>query len=291
MLGGAVCAALVCATSFWAGMQFGQRLGRQEMTTLVGAELDPVTEQFSVDRLGEVSGRLVRLESEARALVKKISALETVEGALGDVRRGRTAVTPRTPVRGASGGRALAPARCGEPVSDDMSGAERLQQTERGLDCVQGLIRDIDAVAAQRSLVLMSMPTFAPVNGQMSSRFGNRLDPFTGSLAFHSGVDFPATPGTPIRAAGAGRVRTAGWMSDYGYTIEIDHGNDLITRYGHALRLHAKVGDLVTPGQLIAEVGSTGRSTGPHLHFEVLHQGRFVDPAFYLSIGARVPHV
>lgn len=293
VMGGAACALLICSAGFAAGMLLGQQMGRSQQMAGV-AEMDPVREQFAVDRLGEVSGRLVRLESEARALVKKITALEALESSLGDARRGKPATAAKQGGLQAAGGRVLAPAKCDQVVGEAgaaMRAGNSLSGAERGLDCLQGLIQEVEAVAARRSVALMRLPTHAPVQGYTGSRFGNRFDPFTGKLAFHSGLDFPALPGTPIRAVGAGRVIKSGWLSDYGYAIEIDHGNELITRYAHASRLIAKEGDLVIPGQLIAEVGSTGRSTGPHLHFEIIHQGRYVDPAFYLTIGAQIPNV
>jgi len=113
--------------------------------------------------------------------------------------------------------------------------------------------------------------------------FGNRDDPFTGRRAFHSGLDFAAEKGTAIHAAAGGTVVSAGFRSDYGWVVEIDHGNGLRTRYAHASRLLVKAGDVVAPGETIAAVGTTGRSTGPHLHFEVLRSGEATDPRRYLA--------
>jgi murein DD-endopeptidase MepM/ murein hydrolase activator NlpD len=124
-----------------------------------------------------------------------------------------------------------------------------------------------------------------PVDGaRFGSPFGNRFDPFTHRLSFHPGVDLVAMTGTPILAAAGGRVIHAGPESGYGNAVEIDHGNGLITRYGHASKIVAQEGDLVLPRQHIADVGSTGRSTGPHLHFEVLVNGAPVDPTDYLAL-------
>ena len=121
-------------------------------------------------------------------------------------------------------------------------------------------------------------------NGRLGSPFGNRRDPFHNRLRFHSGIDLKAPTHTPILASAGGRVTYSGQKPGYGNVIEIDHGNDLVTRYGHASRLVAKQGDLVLPRQHIANVGSTGRSTGPHLHFEVLQSGEPVDPWEYLRL-------
>lgn len=134
----------------------------------------------------------------------------------------------------------------------------------------------------QRSMV----PTQEPVtNGNVGSPFGFRIDPISGRAALHTGLDFPADTGTPILAAAGGVVVVQEYHPAYGNMVEIDHGNDLITRYAHASRVLTKKGDLVKRGQHIADVGSTGRSTGPHLHFEVLVSGVPQDPRRFLSAG------
>jgi murein DD-endopeptidase MepM/ murein hydrolase activator NlpD len=127
------------------------------------------------------------------------------------------------------------------------------------------------------------VPSTKPVDAAVGSGFGFRSDPFTGRAALHAGLDFPASPGTPIMAAAGGMVVNVENHAAYGNMVEIDHGNGLITRYAHAQRVLAKKGDLVKRGQPVAEVGSTGRSTGPHLHFEVLVDGVPQDPARFLA--------
>lgn len=132
----------------------------------------------------------------------------------------------------------------------------------------------------------MMIPTQLPVlQGDLGSAFGWRIDPFTGTSALHTGLDFQANPGTPIVAAAGGVVVTQEFHPAYGNMVEIDHGNDLVTRYAHASKTHVKRGDLIKRGQKIAEVGSTGRSTGPHLHFEVWVQGVAQDPQKFLAAG------
>lgn len=131
------------------------------------------------------------------------------------------------------------------------------------------------------------LPTIQPVSvSYNASGFGWRMDPFTGRNAFHEGIDFPAPTGTPIIAAAGGVVIAAEYHHQYGNMIDIDHGNDIITRYAHASRLLKKVGDIVRRGQHIADIGSTGRSTGAHLHFEVLVKGVQQDPHKFLAAGA-----
>lgn len=131
------------------------------------------------------------------------------------------------------------------------------------------------------------LPTIQPVNvAYNSSGFGWRLDPFSGRQTFHEGIDFPAATGTPIVAAAGGVVITAEYHHQFGNMLEIDHGNDMVTRYAHASRLAAKVGDIVKRGQYIADIGTTGRSTGAHLHFEVLVKGIPQNPNKFLMAGA-----
>ncbi len=129
------------------------------------------------------------------------------------------------------------------------------------------------------------IPTASPVAGVIGSGYGVRSDPFTGHSAFHQGIDFAAPTGTDIHAAAGGVVITAEMHPAYGNMVEIDHGNNLITRYAHASRIVVKAGDLVKRGQKVSEVGSTGRSTGPHLHFEVLVNGEAQNPARFLAAG------
>ena len=128
------------------------------------------------------------------------------------------------------------------------------------------------------------MPTIPPVEGSWSaSSFGWRIDPISGMQAMHEGVDFIADVGTPIFAAAGGLVTVAETHHQYGLTVEIDHGNDFMTRYAHASKVFVKPGDVVQRGRKVAEVGSSGRTTGPHLHFEVRYRGVAQNPARFLQ--------
>jgi murein DD-endopeptidase MepM/ murein hydrolase activator NlpD len=134
------------------------------------------------------------------------------------------------------------------------------------------------------------VPTQQPVaTGVLGSAFGWRIDPLNGRSALHTGLDFPADPGTAILSAAGGVVVTQEYHAAYGNMVEVDHGNNLVSRYAHASKVMVKKGDLVKRGQKIAEVGTTGRSTGPHLHFEVLVQGVFQDPQKFLTAGQKLP--
>jgi murein DD-endopeptidase MepM/ murein hydrolase activator NlpD len=129
------------------------------------------------------------------------------------------------------------------------------------------------------------IPTMLPVEGGWySSNYGWRIDPFTGQRAFHEGIDFMAEQGTPILAAAGGVVVYSDLHPQYGNMIEIDHGNDLVTRYAHASKRMVKVGDVVLRGARIGDVGMTGRATGTHLHFEVRQRGAPANPSQFLQL-------
>lgn len=141
-----------------------------------------------------------------------------------------------------------------------------------------------------------SAPGPAPASspGIVSSSFGPRTDPIDGSREFHKGVDIAAPEGTPVKAAAPGKVVSSGWVNGYGNTVEVDHGGGLVTRYAHNSRNLVSVGDEIQAGQPIALVGSTGRSTGAHVHFEIRRLGKPVNPAELvggLSKGAKVHSV
>jgi murein DD-endopeptidase MepM/ murein hydrolase activator NlpD len=171
---------------------------------------------------------------------------------------------------------------------------DELQLTLDSLDKMAGQRTDLMTVIESRlfeqKVKKMMVPTQAPLMGSsLGSGFGWRIDPITGTSALHTGMDFPAEIGTPIAAAAGGVVVTQEFHPQYGNMIEIDHGNDLITRYGHTSKINVKKGDLIKRGQKIAEVGNSGRSTGSHLHFEVLVQGVPQDPQKFFNAGRSVP--
>jgi murein DD-endopeptidase MepM/ murein hydrolase activator NlpD len=148
----------------------------------------------------------------------------------------------------------------------------------------------MESALFDRKVKQMMVPTQLPVLGvSTGSPFGWRIDPITGRTALHTGLDFAASVGTPIYAAAGGVVVTQEFHFQYGNMIEVDHGNNLISRYAHTSKVFVKKGDLIKRGQKIAEVGTTGRSTGPHLHFEVLVQGVPQDPQKFLNAGRNVP--
>jgi len=143
----------------------------------------------------------------------------------------------------------------------------------------------LDMAVTQQKASVARLPTAMPIESYpyLSSSFGWRRNPFNGQMSMHEGLDFSAPDGTPIRAAAGGVVRTVTVHRGYGNMVEIDHGEGLMTRYAHAKTILVKEGQVVTRGELIARVGSTGLSTGPHLHFEVRQDDRPLDPRAFLA--------
>jgi len=137
---------------------------------------------------------------------------------------------------------------------------------------------------------LTAVPVRKPIMGEidLSSGFGVRTDPFVGRPAMHTGLDFRSSMGDPVRATANGIVESAGWSGGYGKMVEINHGNGFSTRYGHMSEIEVKVGQKIQIGQVVGRVGSTGRSTGPHLHYETRIDGEAVDPQKFLRAGLRL---
>jgi murein DD-endopeptidase MepM/ murein hydrolase activator NlpD len=213
--------------------------------------------------------------SESRLALAAISegantATEDIVTALGGV-----GIRPKLPAEDAMGG----------PFEPAVEGADSLSI----VDDANAVFGALARFRAARS-AMDAAPIHKPVVGnvRMSSGYGNRKDPFTRRKAFHAGIDFPAPSGTTVLSAGAGTVIFAGRKSGYGNVVEISHGDGLVTRYAHLSAFLVKEGQSVSTGTPIARVGSTGRSTGPHLHFEVRRKDGAVDPAGYLAVGKRL---
>jgi murein DD-endopeptidase MepM/ murein hydrolase activator NlpD len=161
----------------------------------------------------------------------------------------------------------------------------KIEELSRLLEDRSDKLGALDSLLMQDRLKKKMLPSVMPVNAKWySSGFGVRIDPFSGRSAFHEGVDFTVATGTPIVAAAGGVVVYSDYHAEYGNMIDVDHGNDLVSRYAHASKRLVKVGQVVVRGQKIAEVGSTGRSTGPHLHFEVRHRGLPQNPSRFLKM-------
>jgi murein DD-endopeptidase MepM/ murein hydrolase activator NlpD len=162
---------------------------------------------------------------------------------------------------------------------------QSLQDISRILDDRSDKMGILDSVFMDDRLARKTIPTTLPVlQGYYSSNYGYRIDPITGRSTFHTGVDIIASPGTQVVAAAGGVVAAVEFHPEYGNTVDVDHDNGLTSRYAHLLKSSVKVGDVVMKGQSIAQVGNTGRTTGPHLHFEVREKGVPLNPNKFLAL-------
>jgi len=231
----------------------------------VPAQLNEQLEDLAA-RVGQVNAQILRLN----ALGKRLTEMAHLDKGEFNFEE--------PPAQGGPEEVADEPAEMADGLADILARLEnQLIDRERQLVILETFI-------SARQLTQFSVPDGSPVPGSwISSTFGRRSDPFTGKLAFHSGIDFAAPAGAQARAVAPGVVTWAGARAGYGQLVEINHGNGYVTRYAHNSSVLVKVGDKVAKGQAISRVGSTGRSTGPHLHFEVLKNGRAIDPQKFVA--------
>ncbi len=224
-------------------------------------------------QIGELQARIMRLDAQNQRLAK-LAGEKTLQTPQSD--QSPSYVLPNR------GG----PLVHDKPMTElELKGAiEDLMRTVDARDEYQSVI---EAKILQQSVLKDMLPNSSPVRaGYNSSSYGWRIDPFNGHKAFHEGLDFPANTGAPILAAADGIVIAAEHTPDYGKIVKINHGSGLETRYAHASDILVKVGERVTKGQRVALVGNTGRSTGPHLHYEIRLNGNALDPRQYLYRSA-----
>ncbi len=216
-------------------------------------------------RLGEMQAQLLRLDALGER-VARLAGIRPEEFNFRDLPGRGGAVTGES-----------------RPLSmDELS--EAVEQLSREVESRVDYLDVVESELMSAQVRSALLPQNTPVSeGFVGSGFGRRLDPFTGQLVMHAGLDFAAPAGTPILAAAGGVVTSAEYNAAYGNMVVIDHGNGLRTLYAHASRLEVAVGDIVRRGQQIARVGSTGRSTGSHLHFEVHRDGVPLNPARFLA--------
>ncbi|MGO4503912.1 MULTISPECIES: M23 family metallopeptidase [unclassified Dyella] len=158
-----------------------------------------------------------------------------------------------------------------------------INQLASQFDSQQAQLSALQSLLLDAKIESNLKPTGMPVEGYISSYFGGRPDPFSGHSAYHTGLDISAPKGTPVHAVAEGMVTYAGERTGYGEVIEIDHGNGYMTRYAHNSRLEVSPGQRVHVGDVVSEAGSTGRSTGSHVHFEVWYKGRVVNPLAFVK--------
>lgn len=266
----------VVAVAFHQGALHRERalLGSIDQTLAAhGTTLNSIRRESQL-HIDALSSQLARLES-------RIARLDALGGTLVDIAQlkdGKEFDFGSEPGLGgnatASPGRGLTATNLGASL-DDLH--NQIEDRTLWLSILEDVIQ-------HRRLVGEAYPSGWPVrSGWVSSYYGMRRDPFHGRPAFHQGIDFAASKGTEIRSAAAGMVEFAGDKEGYGLMVQIRHGNGYQTRYGHANKLLVKSGQMIKRGQVIAQVGSTGRSTGPHLHFEVLKNGKAANPLKFLS--------
>jgi murein DD-endopeptidase MepM/ murein hydrolase activator NlpD len=239
-------------------------------------------------QLGELQARMMRLDAQSERLAKLAGENTPVRNNAADTKRTNNLIKPAlgSPVSSIS-----VTANMGGPLvkSAPLSELElqaKIAELMEKIEFSTERLSSIEAKLLQQSVLKDTLPNSSPVAAAFnSSSFGWRIDPFNGHKAFHEGLDFTAGTGTPIFAAAGGIVSTAEQTPDYGKLVKIDHGSGLETRYAHASKLFVRAGERVEKGQKIAEVGSTGRSTGPHLHYEIRLAGNPLDPRKYLNAG------
>ncbi len=234
--------------------------------------------------IGNIDGMLTGLASSLdRVEAEQAAALASVEGSY-DFKARR--------IRGVLSELGIDPGKS-TPSADATGGpfvAARLRSDSSGFERQLHRIGLARAHVDQLNRTLANVPVRKPVTGEIdsSSGFGMRIDPFLKSPAIHTGLDMRGEPGDPVRATANGIVTFAGWQGGYGKMVEIDHGNGVATRYGHLSGIDTEVGHTIKTGQIIGKVGTTGRSTGPHLHYETRIDGEAVDPLRFLRAGAKL---
>ncbi len=225
------------------------------------ADLDALTL-----RIGQMQGQLLRLDGLGERLVSQ----GDLDQAEFDFSAAPAMGGPEAAQEGESAG-----------IGDILA---MLDQLDTGIADREQKLSVLETLLMSRSISERVMPSGRPIEeGWLSSTYGKRNDPFTGKKDFHHGLDFAGKKGSDVVVVGDGVVIWSGRRSGYGNLVEVNHGNGYVTRYGHNQKNHVKVGDTVKKGQQIALMGSTGRSTGPHVHFEVLRDGKTVNPSRYIS--------
>jgi len=226
-------------------------------------------------QIGELQARIMRLDAQNKRLVKLAG--------VSDTNNTKTNVATVEPIKN------VLAANFGGPLVDptpmtELDLQEAITQLVSAVSNRDEYMSSVEADVLQHSVLKDMLPNSKPISAAYrSSSYGWRVDPFKGTRAFHEGLDFTARMGTPIRAAADGIVTTSGRTSAYGNLVKLNHGAGLETRYAHASKLLVKKGERVVKGQKIALVGSTGRSTGPHLHYEIRLNGHALDPRKYLN--------
>ena len=271
-------AVLVCLTAatYWLSLRFA-----------VDLKIPLVTELVLAAQQGETERSREFMQQNLNAMAVKIGEMQaqlTRLDALGERLSSMAGIKPQefrfseAPGLGGAQSTTLPPQNLTLTQFND-----KVALLSRQVEIRTDMLGLLEAQLFEQAVKKKAMPTMMPVSAPFNaSGFGYRIDPFSGQQAMHEGIDFITDTGTPVVAAAGGVVQFAGFHPQYGYMIDIDHGNDLVTRYAHLSKVLVKEGDVLQRGRRIADSGSTGRSTGPHLHFEVRFRGAPQNPSRFL---------
>ncbi|MDG2045970.1 MAG: M23 family metallopeptidase [Halioglobus sp.] len=264
----------LAASGYLVGQQSGPRLSEAAPDTLRGASPESVaSEGLSEPQLRAMTGNLAELE----ARMTRLDALGQHLTAVADLQEGEFNFSGPPAVGGPMVGDVMIEAPATSLTRELSRLAVHISDREQQLSMLETLLSNRKL---QEQELLSGMPV---KGGYMSSRYGWRADPITGKRSMHRGLDFAGKTGSDIVAVASGVVSWAGRNAGYGNMVEISHGNDLVTRYAHNKENLVVAGDVVRKGDTIALMGSSGRVTGPHVHFEVYKNGRAVDPSSYVA--------
>lgn len=266
----------LCILAGFVGAKLQELSYYQANNKISTKQVTPNSEEQTVQKLayeiGQLRGRLIAVEN-MRNQISKAAGLEQNLAELDDELQGQYSKPQKNPV-------SLQTYKNGSLASLQ----NEIVSLDHKLTAAEDAYYFMSLSQSLQSGFHASLPTFKPVKyPALSSSFGWRKHPVTGKSIMHEGLDFAAPWGSPIKAASGGLVVFSGYLGGYGNMVEVDHGNGLHTRYGHASKLLVKTGDIVHQGQLIAKVGSTGRSTGAHLHFEVRMADYPLDPSLFIN--------
>lgn len=239
-------------------------------------------------QMGELQARIMRLDAQSERLAKlagekKSAAPLTKSNAPSLNAPSPNAPSPNAPVSKPSAANRGGPLVLSSPYTE-MDLQKHIAELTARVEFETEYLSELEATLLQQSMLKGVLPNRSPIRAAFnSSSYGWRIDPFNGNKAFHEGLDFSANAGAPIFAAAGGIVSAAETMPDYGKIVIVSHGSGLETRYAHTSKILVKVGERVEKGQVVALVGNTGRSTGPHLHYEIRLNGNALDPRKYLN--------
>jgi murein DD-endopeptidase MepM/ murein hydrolase activator NlpD len=269
---------------YWLSLRFAADLKIPLVRELVLAAQKGETERSREFMQQNLNAMAVRV-GELQAQLTRLDALGERLSSMAGIRPGEFRFS-ETPGLGGAQSTSLPPQNL-----TLMQFNEKVSLLSRQMENRTDQLGVLEAQLFEQAVKKKAMPTMMPVSAPFNaSGFGYRIDPFTGQQAMHEGIDFITDSGTPVVAAAGGVVQFSGFHPQYGNMIDIDHGNDLVTRYAHLSKVLVKEGDLLQRGRRIADSGSTGRSTGPHLHFEVRFRGAPQNPArFLLAANPQVP--